>query len=243
MTSDNSKVDTDRLSQIRTHWSAVVGTTPAEECGSTEIQRELLLRYAGPAYRYLLAMVRDPDVADDLSQEFAFRFIRGDFQKASPERGRFRDYLKRALINLANDHFRRLKKSPIVASVHSPHSQEPSYASKIEAMFDEDWRRELLCRTWTAMDAADVTSQTCYSVILKLRTQHPTHNSKSLAILAGEQLEREVTAAWLRQNLKRARDRFCELMRVEVQNTLLFAGTEEVESELQLLGLQKYSRV
>jgi DNA-directed RNA polymerase specialized sigma24 family protein len=48
--------------------------------------------------------VRDPEVADDLAQEFALRFLRGDFQRADPERGRCRDYLKRALINLVHDY-------------------------------------------------------------------------------------------------------------------------------------------
>ncbi len=208
---------------------------------ASEIQRELLLRYAGPAYRYLLAMVRDVDIADDLAQEFAFRFIRGDFQNATPDRGRFRDYLKRSLVNLVNDHFRRQRQRPVPIGQAALNAKEPSYASDVDAEFDQDWRRELLARTWSAMDTADNVSRTCYSVVLKIRAQHPTQNSKSLAMLASESLQRDVSATWLRQTLKRARARFGELMRTEVRNTLLAASDEQVEVELQTLGLQKYT--
>src|SRR5262245_4705081 len=71
---------------------------------------ELLQRYRGPAYRYLLACVRSADVAEDLAQDFALKFLRGDFGKADPQRGRFRDYLRTSLSRLATDHFRKQQK-------------------------------------------------------------------------------------------------------------------------------------
>ena len=37
---------------------------------------------------------RDKDAADELSQEFALRFVRGDLKGADRERGWFRDFLK-----------------------------------------------------------------------------------------------------------------------------------------------------
>src|SRR5262249_42324166 len=55
----------------------------------------------------LRAMVRDDDAAEELTQEFAVRFLRGDFRQADPSRGRFRDLLKRALRHLAIDYWRR----------------------------------------------------------------------------------------------------------------------------------------
>ena len=39
--------------------------------------------YQGAAYRYLTAAVGDPDVAAELFQEFAVRFLRGDFRRAA----------------------------------------------------------------------------------------------------------------------------------------------------------------
>ena len=39
-------------------------------------------------------MTRDEQLAEELFQEFALRMLRGDFRRAEPLRGRFRDYLK-----------------------------------------------------------------------------------------------------------------------------------------------------
>ena len=43
-------------------------------------------QHCGAAYRYLLGAVHDPDAADDLCQDFAVRFLRGDFRRADPGR-------------------------------------------------------------------------------------------------------------------------------------------------------------
>jgi DNA-directed RNA polymerase specialized sigma24 family protein len=51
-----------------------------------------------------MGAVRNPDTAGDLAQEFALRFLRGAFRHADPGRGRFRDYMKTALIHLVNDY-------------------------------------------------------------------------------------------------------------------------------------------
>src|SRR5689334_15571752 len=100
-----------RLSRISTLWSAMAQAHqgPADEAAAA--QRLLLERYAGAAYRYLLAAAGD--AADDLFQEFALRFLRGDFRRADPRRGRFRDYLKAALIHLAHDHGRAQARRPL----------------------------------------------------------------------------------------------------------------------------------
>ena len=84
------------LSRIETHWTAVFRRTgPAAE--AAEAQAALMRRYGGAVHRYLLASLRDAEAADDLSQEFALRFLRGDFRNADPGKGRFRDFLKRAV--------------------------------------------------------------------------------------------------------------------------------------------------
>ncbi|KAA5545496.1 sigma-70 family RNA polymerase sigma factor [Roseiconus nitratireducens] len=240
MKPDPPEVEASRLSQIQTHWSAIFESVSDDVGGPSKGHRDLLLRYAGPAYRYLLAVCRDPDIADDLAQEFAFKFVRGDFRRASPDRGRFRDYLKRSLTNLVNDHFRRQQTRPRTCAVELLQGREPSYSPPIDDTFDQEWRREVLSRTWLAMDAADANNGSCYSLVLKLRAQHPRLDSSQLATLTGERLNREVTAAWLRQTLKRARDRFGELMRTEVEKSLLSDSAEEVDRELRELGLKKY---
>jgi hypothetical protein len=47
--------------------------------------------YHRAVHRYLLGALRDEDAAEELFQEFALRFVRGDFRWADRGRGRFRD--------------------------------------------------------------------------------------------------------------------------------------------------------
>src|SRR5262245_44520612 len=91
-----------RLSGIATQWTAVFRAHGETTDSAVSARNRLMLRYSGAVYRYLLGAVRDPDVASDLCQEFAVKFLRGDFRRAAPERGRFRDYVKSALVNLVN---------------------------------------------------------------------------------------------------------------------------------------------
>ena len=88
------------LSEISTQWSLLYKAHSEQQDVASPAQVQLLLRYSGAIQRYLLGAVRDPDAAQELSQEFAFRFIRGDFQVVDPERGRFRDYVKTVLFRM-----------------------------------------------------------------------------------------------------------------------------------------------
>ena len=94
-----------------THWTTLFRAHQGESDADTGARQQLLLRYYGAVYRYLLGIVRDPAAAEDLTQEFAVRFLRGDFRRAAPERGRFRDFLKTAVRHLAMDHWRQKEKA------------------------------------------------------------------------------------------------------------------------------------
>ena len=91
----------EHLSQITTLWTMLLRAhTPADDAAAA--RHALLERYGGAVGRYLLGAVHDPDAAAELTQEFAVRFLRGDFRRAEAARGRFRDYLKTALIHLVD---------------------------------------------------------------------------------------------------------------------------------------------
>ena len=100
-----------RLSQIQTLWSTICrakGEGPRDVVNAA--QERLLDRYGKVVHRYLLGALRDSDAADELSQEFALRFLRGDLKGADQQRGRFRDFLKGVLFHLIADFHRRKKK-------------------------------------------------------------------------------------------------------------------------------------
>src|SRR5262245_42007918 len=105
----------DRLSQLSTNWPELVRARIRDGAAANDARRSVLFRYGGAVYRYLLASTRDPHAADDLSQEFALRFVRGDYDHADPARGRFRDLVKTVLCHLVVDHFRKRKVVPLPA--------------------------------------------------------------------------------------------------------------------------------
>jgi DNA-directed RNA polymerase specialized sigma24 family protein len=131
-----------RLSKIATIWTAVVQAHGAGADTVVAARNRLMLRYHGAVYRYLPGAVRDPDAAGDLCQEFAVRYLRGDFRRAAPDRGRFRDYVKMALVNLVNDHHRARQAAPKALAVDAP---SPSDSSAED--FERGWRAELLEQT------------------------------------------------------------------------------------------------
>src|SRR5438045_2159010 len=95
---------TSHLSRIQTAWTLVFQAHQGQGSEDLAAQQQLVLRYHGAVYRYLLGMLRDPGVAEELAQEFAVRFLRGDFKEAHPQRGRFRDFLKTSLRHVVIDH-------------------------------------------------------------------------------------------------------------------------------------------
>src|SRR5205809_2626379 len=139
----------DRLSQISTLWTMLLRAHATPTDAATAAQHALLERYGGAAYRYLLGSVRDADAAAELTQEFAVRLLRGDFHKADPKRGRFRDYLKSALSHLVHDQRRARRAAPQRIPSHQLARAEPDFDD--EAAFLAVWRTELLARTWDTL--------------------------------------------------------------------------------------------
>src|SRR5262245_59703451 len=100
------------LSQLSTCWSVVQRAHSGPGEGQCAAREELLRRYGGAVSRYLHGALRDPIAAQDLYQEFALRFLRGDFHRATPENGRFRDFVKTALLRMVARHSARGQSGP-----------------------------------------------------------------------------------------------------------------------------------
>jgi RNA polymerase sigma-70 factor (ECF subfamily) len=225
----------ERLSRLSTRWSVLAQAhgPPAAEAGAA--QQAMVLRYSGAVYRYLLGAVGDPAVAEDLAQEFALRLLRGDFRRADPDRGRFRDYLKTALIHLVDDYHRARQKGPQPLAADVAASPEPAEA---DSRFVAGWREELLERTWGALAAANP----AYHAVLRLRVDQPELPSPQMAEQLTAQLGKPVTAAWARKTLQRAHDKYADLLLDEVAQSLEAVTTAALREELQELDLLKYCR-
>jgi RNA polymerase sigma factor (sigma-70 family) len=232
-----------RLSRISTLWTLVHQAHQGQSEVLSAAQRTILERYSGAIHRYLLGAVCDPDAADELFQEFALRFLRGDFKNADPGRGRFRDFLKTSLFHLIVDYQRR-QQAQIQA--RAPGAQEPAVApvelTDSDRVFMESWRAELMDRSWTALAHIEQkTGQPCHTV-LHLRAEHPLLSSAELAEQLGAKLGKAFTIHGTRQALHRAREKFTDLLLNEVVHSLDNPTLEQVEQELIDLGLLSYCR-
>jgi RNA polymerase sigma-70 factor (ECF subfamily) len=231
-----------RLSQIITRWSVVLQAHQATKVEVvTAAQKVLMQRYCGAVYRYLLAAVRDSHLADELAQEFALAFVRGDFKRVDPGRGRFRDYVKTVLFHLVSTHHRKRQKLPRSLPAEFPEpAAAPEEVTPSDQEFLSRWREELLARTWEALEAIEKKTGQLYHTVLRFRAKNPGMQSAQVAEQLGAQLGKRLTAVGVRQTLHRARDKFADLLLDEVICSLETTDLDKVEQELIDLGLLSY---
>ena len=231
------------LSQLSTAWTALFRAHAGPADQGRAARAELLERYGTPVYRYLRAAVGEPDAADELYQEFALRLVRGDFQNASPGRGRFRDFLRRSLSNLITDHRRKQARRPAGLGDADPPAADPEpAASDSDEAFTAGWRAEVLARAWDALDRHERQTGQPVHTVLKARADRPAARSADLAGHLTTALGRPVTAEWVRKWLLKARERFAAAVVAEVAGTVDPPTPEAVAEELTDLGLLDYCR-
>jgi RNA polymerase sigma-70 factor (ECF subfamily) len=238
----DSDVLNQHLSRIETHWTAVLKAHKG--CPDAAAQAALVERYGGAVHRYLLASLRDPDAADDLAQEFALRFLRGDFKNADPGKGRFRDFLKRAVYHLMVDYHRSRKKGPWTPGdlVVEAAGDGGSWDEDLDRDFLDHWREQLMTHAWRALDQAQTRTGQPFAHVLRLRVANPELRSSELAERLSKSLGRTVNAGWVRLNVHRARDMFVESLLAEVERSLENPTRERLEEELIELGLLEHCR-
>lgn len=225
----------EHLSRISTVWSLVNQAHGGGPDTAPAAQRQLMQRYCGAVYHYLLGAVRNDDVAMDLFQEFALRFVRGDFRRADPGRGRFRDYVRKALIHLVTDYHRARNRQPepLPADVADPVSLTKQADEDSE--FLRSWREELISRTWQALGEAHPTLH----AVLLYQAEHPGVTAAQMAQTLGPQLGKSISYGHLRVLLHRARKLFGELLRNEVHHSLESPDETALTEELRDLDLAK----
>jgi RNA polymerase sigma-70 factor (ECF subfamily) len=231
------------LSQIATLWSVVGRANDPEAEAAAAARQQLLRRYGGAVKRYLLGALRDADTADELTQEFAVRFLSGRCGGADPERGRFRNFVKGVLGHLIADHYRKQQARPR----HVPLDEADVAGAGVDPsapdpLFVESWRQELLARAWKALAELEAETAQPFHTVMRLRVDQPELRSAQMAEQLAARLGKPVSAAGLRQTLHRARDRFADLLLDEVAQTLGETDADELQQELVELNLLTYCR-
>ncbi|MFQ3650479.1 MAG: sigma-70 family RNA polymerase sigma factor [Gemmataceae bacterium] len=231
----------EHLSQITTQWTMLFDAHRGPEDAAQKARKTLMLRYCGAVYRYLARVVRDPAVAEELTQEFALRFLQGKFAQADPNAGKFRSYVKTSLFRLVQDHYR----TKAAAARQIPFDDQsliaaPDELASQEQAFRESWRQELLARAWRALEAVQQQSGQPYYTVMRLRVDYPDDSSTQLAERLAQLQGKACSPAALRQCLHRARERFAELLYEDVRTSLEDQASERIEEELADLHLLKY---
>jgi RNA polymerase sigma factor (sigma-70 family) len=238
--------DEQRLSRIATQWSLVHRAHGEGDDDRHFAQRALLDRYGGAIRRYLVAALRDADAADEVFQDFALRFVQGDFQSARPDRGRFRSFLKTILFRMVTDYHRRRQRRrrheiPVVEELPAV-ADAAVEVSEDEVDFAVSWREDLLARAWEQLRDAERRHGRPFYTILRCRVEHPDATSQELAERLSERLEKTLTAGNLRVLVHRARDKFAEFLLEEVAASLDSGSLDHLEQELIDLRLHDYCR-
>lgn len=249
MSADSSSQNyQEHLSRIETVWTMVIQAHGAQTSQITTAQEKIIERYSGAVYRYLLAVLRDRDAADEVLQEFALRVVKGGFRHANQDRGRFRDYVKTAVMRLVTDYYRRRKRRrPVFGGADIDNVGEVAAPSPTpDANFDESFitscRDELLGRAWRGLQLMEESAGQPFYSVLNFRARHPETKSDAMAEALTDQLqpEKPFTAAGIRKTLERARQKFSELLLYEVSQMLGRHTPDELEEEVIELGLQPY---
>jgi DNA-directed RNA polymerase specialized sigma24 family protein len=234
-----STFEPDRLSQISTNWTEIFAAHSTALGSSRAAHHALVQRYCGAVYKYLLGATGDVHAAEDLSQTFALRFVRGDFHRADPVKGRFRDFVKTTLYNLVVDHFRARKRNHQSLPDEDLLPDPESMVDSSNAAFLRHWRQEILDRTWMELRQAGGAS---FFEVLRWKASNPEGRSIDGAGELTNLLQREMTPAGFRQTLHRAREQFAELLVREVAESIGHTDAGSVAEELAELELIDYCR-
>jgi RNA polymerase sigma-70 factor (ECF subfamily) len=220
-----------------THWGLVLlagaGGSPEAE---TALAR-LCQTYWYPVYAFFRREGRPPEEAEDLTQSFfAMLLERDDLARVHPEKGRFRSFLLASARNfLKNDwnRSRRLKRGggAEVFSIQGMPAEEwyqlePVDDSSADKLFDRRWAETLveqsLMRLKEDCEAAGQAPR--FEVLRDFVLGDPGDLSYAEAGARLGLSESAVTSA-----IHRMRNRFRELLRIEVSHTLENLGDVDAE--------------
>lgn len=233
----------DRLSQISTMWTQLARTHDPDP--DREALAALIDRYHPAAYSYLLACTGREDEAADLFQEFALKFLRGDFRRADAARGRFRDYLKITLANLIRRHAGKSAREARAGGDDLPDVADPAAPpDDTDEVFLAAWRKALLDRAWDGLKAVEAEGGTPYHTALRARADHPDDSSAALADRLTDRLRpaAKFTDVGVRKLLQRGREVFVDLLVAETARSIPTDDRERLEQELIVLGFHGYCK-
>lgn len=233
-----------RISRIETMWSMVQTAQGDDSVDSQSAKQQMLDRYGAAVKRYLLGATRNEDLADDLFQEFAVRFLTGKYDSADAERGRFRSFLKTILFRLVAEHHRKKGRDKSVAMGSlMPDAADDGSSDKIaDSEFNKVWSDELLKKAWAGLAQLEERTGRPLFTVMQVKVENPELKSPQIAELVSEKTGKELSTGNARVILHRAREQFADLLVDEVQQSLKTDDVDRVADELRDLNLYSYCK-
>lgn len=223
-----------------TPWTIVMAASLENGPAASEALENLCRAYWPPIHNHLRMRGHDSHQAQDLTQEFFARLLRGNaFSDVSPDKGRFRTFLLAALRHFLINEWKRentIKRGGAVTIVDFD-SLDPATRSAYEprdgedpaTAFDRTWAltliskvRERLRREYEAADQLD------RHEALK---GHLMNRDGGSYLETANQLGLSESAA--KSAIYRIRQRFAELLRAEISRTV--SDPDEVDDEIRHL--------
>ena len=226
---------------VTTHWSVVLS---AKQEGSTEADaalERLCRTYWWPLYAFVRRRGYEVHDAQDLTQEFFARLLAKDFLRAvDRSKGKFRSFLLAALEHFLAKEWRhahaqkRGGKFTFVSTdaglAEQQYLQVPASNLSAQQLFEQQWAMTLLDQTVARLRAEFVAAGkgTLFEELKIFLT-----GEKQAASYAKLATKLGTTEAALKMAVRRMRQRYGELLRAEIANTV--TSPEEVGDELRAL--------
>jgi len=224
-----------------THWSVVLTAGDQDASESAAALETLCRSYWYPLYAYVRRRGYEPADAQDLTQEFFARLLSKDYLRAVDRtKGKFRSFLLAALEHFLANEWRRAQAqkrggqfrfiSLDDTSVEDQYRLAPASLDSPEQFFEQQWAITLLEHAvaklrdeFTSSGKATFFEQ--FKIFLTGEKQ-----AFSYAELAARM---NTTEAAVKMAVSRMRQRYGELLRLEIANTV--ASPAEIDEELQAL--------
>ena len=218
-----------------TQWSLLAEATLNGDAEGRRALELLCKRYQQPVNAFVLARVKNADLAKDLAQGFwLFLLEKRTWRQADVSRGRFRSFLIEVLRNYLNDDLRRQNTMRRGGGERQSHTTDidiiDANDTHAAAVYDREWAGCILSRALTDLEAwyRKQNRETTFDVVRRF-LPGAQDIPKPEAAAAGLGISVEV----LRVEIHRARSRLLANLRQQIAQTVAAA---EIDDELKHLA-------
>jgi RNA polymerase sigma-70 factor (ECF subfamily) len=225
---------------VTTHWSVVLSAGQSDTPRAGEALERLCQTYWYPLYAYVRRRGYSPEDAQDLTQEFFVWLLRRNWlARADQQRGRFRSFLLTTFTRFLTNEWDKARAQkrgggqillPEFDSGETRFSLEPAGPLTPEQIFERRWALELLAKVMERLgdefagEGKAELFETLKPCLLGERTSQPY---AALAPKLG------MTEGSVKVVVHRLRQRYRQLLREEIANTVVEPG--EIEEEIRHL--------